>query len=242
MNPTGRQNILIQVIPAAKRHFSDIGWLKTYWLFSFDDYYDPSNVEFGALRVFNDDRISPGRGFPSHTHREMEIVTIMLEGELTHQDSGGHQALIREGDVQRMSAGTGITHSEFNRGRDPVHLYQIWIRPRTKGAGPSYDQRSFGRSKWRNALLPLASGRALDGALGMNTDSTIFRTELDRGRTLDFETDPSRLTFVYLGRGELAIDGTTVGEGDQARISKAEKVRLEARSDSALVLIDIPPG
>jgi len=232
---------LIQVIPAAKRHFSDFGWLKTYWLFSFDDYYDPSNLEFGALRVFNDDRIAPGKGFPSHTHREMEIVTVMLEGELTHDDSGGHRAVIREGEVQRMSAGTGIRHSEFNRGRDPVHLYQIWIKPGKKGARPGYDQRTFKPSEWRNALLPLGSGRGLEG-LDMNTDSTILRSEVDRGRILDFETDVSRLTFVYLGKGKLEVNGTTVGEGDQARISNEGKIKLEAKSDSALILIDLPPG
>ncbi|OQW95695.1 MAG: hypothetical protein BWK77_07025 [Verrucomicrobia bacterium A1] len=118
---------MTQVIRAAQRHFSDFGWLKTFWLFSFSDYYDPENVQFGTLRVFNDDVVAPGTGFPAHPHQEMEIITVVLEGEMTHEDSMGNQAVIRAGDVQRMSAGTGLTHSEFNLADKPVHFYQVWV-------------------------------------------------------------------------------------------------------------------
>ena len=124
---------MIQVITATERHFSDFGWLKTYWLFSFADYYDPGNIQFGALRVFNDDVVEPGAGFPTHPHEEMEIITLVQSGEITHEDSMGNRAVMRAGEVQRMSAGTGLTHSEFNLGREPVHFFQVWILP-DKGA------------------------------------------------------------------------------------------------------------
>ena len=120
---------MIEIVKAGARHLSDFGWLKTYWLFSFSDYYDPRNIQFGALRVFNDDVVQPGTGFPTHPHEEMEIVTIVLDGEMTHQDSMGNKTVIRTGDVQRMSAGTGLTHSEYNLADRPVHFYQIWIFP-----------------------------------------------------------------------------------------------------------------
>lgn len=129
---------MIKIIPKGKRHFSDFGWLKTYWLFSFSDYFDPDNTRFGALRVFNDDIVAPGTGFPTHPHREMEIITIVLEGEITHKDSMGNKMVIRAGDVQRMSAGTGIIHSEFNLGDEPVHFYQIWIYPDEAELQPGY--------------------------------------------------------------------------------------------------------
>ena len=128
-----RVTLMIKTIRADERHFSDYGWLKTYWLFSFDTYHDPANLNHGALRVFNDDVVKPGTGFPTHSHREMEIITTVLSGEVTHEDSLGNRAVIRPGDVQRMTAGTGIAHSEYNRGSGPVHFYQIWIFPDERG-------------------------------------------------------------------------------------------------------------
>ena len=134
---------MIEIIKADRRHFSDFGWLKTYWLFSFSGYFDPQNIQFGALRVFNDDVVDPGTGFPTHPHEEMEIVTIVLEGEMTHADSMGNKAKIEAGDVQRMSAGAGLAHSEFNLAEKPVHFYQIWMFPDKAGLTPSYDQRHY---------------------------------------------------------------------------------------------------
>ena len=170
---------MIDIINAAERHFSDFGWLKTYWLFSFSNYYDPQNIQFGALRVFNDDVVEPGTGFPTHPHEEMEIITIVLEGEMTHQDSMGNKAVIKAGDVQRMSAGTGLTHSEFNLADKPVHFYQIWIFPDKAGLNPTYDQNSYEASDWKNRLLPVASGQDIQGAVTFHTDATIYRCALE---------------------------------------------------------------
>ena len=128
---------MIQTVSAEQRHFSDFDWLKTYWLFSFSDYYDPANIQFGALRVYNDDVVAPGTGFPTHPHREMEIITLVLDGEMTHADSMGNRTVIGPGDVQRMSAGTGLTHSEFNLAAAPVHFHQIWIYPDQRGLAPT---------------------------------------------------------------------------------------------------------
>ena len=152
---------MIQVIRADERHFTDFDWLKTYWLFSFSEYYDPTNIQFGALRVFNDDVVAPHTGFGTHPHEEMEIITIVLDGEVTHEDSLGTKAVMRAGDVQRMSAGTGIHHSEFNLGEVPAHFYQIWIYPDTSGLPPSYDQKSFAGTVWTNRLVPVASGQGV---------------------------------------------------------------------------------
>src|SRR5210317_1860784 len=147
---------MIEIIKADERHFSDFGWLKTYWLFSFSNYFDPHNIQFGALRVFNDDVVEPGTGFPTHPHEEMEIVTVVLDGEITHEDSMGNKSVIRKGDVQRMSAGTGLTHSEFNLADKPVHFYQIWILPDQRGLSPSYDQKRFDTGLVKNRVYPVA--------------------------------------------------------------------------------------
>jgi hypothetical protein len=154
---------MIHTIRSTQRHFSDYHWLQTYWLFSFSDYFDPDNIQFGALRVFNDDVVQPGTGFPTHPHREMEIITLVLEGEMTHQDSMGNRAVIQAGDVQRMSVGTGLTHSEFNLAETPVHFYQIWILPDIPQLKPSYDPKQFDPSGWQNRLLPVASGQGIPG-------------------------------------------------------------------------------
>ncbi|MHB1295351.1 MAG: pirin family protein [Anaerolineae bacterium] len=233
---------MLQIIPAAERHFSDAGWLKTHWLFSFSDYFDPDNVQFGALRVFNDDVVSGGGGFPSHRHREMEIVTLVLSGELTHRDSSGGQGVIRPGEVQRMSAGTGVTHSEMNAGSEPVRLFQIWLVPDLPGLEPSYDQRRFEPAQWRNRLLAVASGQGAEGAVLFHTAATIYRAELDPGAVVEHTTDAERHVFVYNYAGRTAVDGAVLGPGDQARITQVARLRLEAREPSALVLIDAPPA
>ncbi|HUU26404.1 MAG TPA: pirin family protein [archaeon] len=231
---------MIKIIRANERHFSDFGWLKTYWLFSFSSYYDPDNIQFGALRVFNDDLVGPGTGFPNHPHREMEIVTVVLDGEITHQDSMGNKAVIREGDVQRMSAGTGLTHSEYNLAHKPVHFYQIWIYPDVKGLKPSYDQKSFIPSSWKNRLLPVASGRELPDVVRFHTDATIYRADLDPQRQIELETDESRRIFIYLTDGDLKISDKRLKSKDQARIDPEESLILKACSTTSMVLIDVP--
>ena len=231
----------MRIIKAGERHYEDFGWLRTNWLFSFADYYDPMNIQFGALRVFNDDTVMPGMGFPTHPHREMEIVTIVLTGEITHADSMGNKATIKAGDVQRMSAGTGLTHSEFNLGREPAHFYQIWILPDRAGLRPGYDQREFNSGARSNRLLPVASGQDFPGAVTIHTDATIYLSNIDAGRIITFNTEPSRRIFVYVTSGEVGANEANLSKGDQARIDPdSPAIRLRAYRDAGLVLIDVP--
>jgi quercetin 2,3-dioxygenase len=231
---------MIQIVRANQRHFSDLGWLQTYWLFSFSGYYDPQNIQFGALRVFNDDVVSPGMGFPTHPHREMEIITIPLSGELTHEDSVGNRMIIKAGDVQRMSAGTGLTHSEFNLGDTPCHFYQIWIFPDTEGLKPIYDQESFSPRDWHNKLLPVASGQGLSNAVTFHTDATIYRADLDPGQVINLPTNDSRRIFIYVTEGNLQADHVRLDREDQARIEPEGDLTLQAHASTSLIVIDVP--
>ena len=233
---------MIQTIKADERHFSDFGWLKTYWLFSFDNYYDPANVQFGSLRVFNDDIVAAQSGFPTHPHREMEIITTVLEGEVTHKDSMGNHTVIRAGEVQRMSAGTGITHSEYNLGDGPVHLYQIWILPGERRLEPSYDQKHFAAQARRNQLLPVASGQGLPGAVTMNTDATIYMADFDAGHATDYDLADGRGAFIYVTGGELQINDARLAAKEQARIEGEQLLRLTADEKASFILIDVPLG
>lgn len=232
---------MIQVIPADQRHFSDMGWLQTYWLFSFSNYYDPKNVQHGALRVFNDDVVAPNTGFPTHPHEEMEIVSIVLEGELAHKDSMGNEGVIKAGDVQRMSAGTGLTHSEYNPSDTPVHFYQIWIQPDVNGLAPSYDQKNFDPSAWQNRLCPLASGQSMEGAVTFHTDATIYRAALDTGKTIDFEMASDRKIFIYQMAGRLLVNGNELNKNDQARFQNESHLKLSTERHADFILIDARP-
>lgn len=231
---------MIDIIKADQRHFSDFGWLQTYWLFSFSSYYDPQNIRFGALRVFNDDVVNPGTGFPTHPHEEMEIVTIVLDGEMTHQDSMGNKTVIKAGDVQRMSAGTGLTHSEFNLAEDPVHFYQIWILPDQKGLEPTYDQKNYAAKEWKNRPLPVASGQNIKNTVTFHTAATIYRCNLEAGKEVGHPVDAGRGIFIYLTRGKITVNGETLKREDQARIDGEESLLLKAQQDSDLILIDLP--
>jgi redox-sensitive bicupin YhaK (pirin superfamily) len=231
---------MIHFIRETERHFSDFGWLKTYWLFSFSRYYDPENIQFGALRVFNDDVVEPGTGFPTHPHEEMEIITIPLNGELTHEDSMGNKTVIRAGEVQRMSAGTGLTHSEFNLGNEPCHFYQIWIYPDVKGLEPTYDQREFDPSSWRNSLIPVASGQGVSNVVTFHTNATIYRSDLEPGKSIEFESADSRRIFVYVTEGEIRLNEESLNKCDQARLDEVDRIVISAKESSSLILIDVP--
>jgi redox-sensitive bicupin YhaK (pirin superfamily) len=230
---------MIKIIPAGKRHFSDFGWLKTYWLFSFSDYYDPGNMQFGALRVFNDDVVEPHSGFPAHAHQNMEIITLILDGEITHEDSVGNRAVIASNEVQRMSAGAGITHSEINLSEKAVHFYQIWIYPAKQGLDPGYEQKKFSPSLWKNCLCPLASGHGIPTAVHLNADAAVYRATLDQAKTVRFQSNPSRRIFIYMKEGALDINGTKVLAHGQARISEEPSLVIKAVRNSDFVLIDI---
>ena len=231
---------MIDIIKAEERHFSDFGWLKTYWLFSFSNYFDPHNIQLGALRVFNDDVVDPGTGFPTHPHEEMEIITIVLEGEMIHQDSMGNKAAIKAGDVQRMSAGTGLTHSEFNLGDKPVNFYQIWIFPDKAGLNPTYDQKNYDIAEWKNRLFPVASGQNIQGAVTFHTDATIYRCALEAGKTVTHKATSGRRIFVYLTEGQIEANNETLRDKDQARIDIDEPLIIKAQQQSELILIDVP--
>ncbi|HBA82612.1 MAG TPA: pirin family protein [Verrucomicrobia bacterium] len=231
---------MIEIIPAKRRHFSDYGWLKTYWLFSFSDYFDAHNTNLGALRVFNDDVVEPGTGFNSHKHDEMEIVTIVLEGAIVHKDSMGNETIIRSGDVQCMSAGTGITHSEYNQAGAPVHFYQIWIIPDETGLAPSYQQKTFDPAQWKNRLLPVASGQGFPDAAVLHTDAAIYRATLDEGVSVTHTAEHGRKVFLYLTEGHVTVNSRLLHENDQARLQVEEPLILSARKDSELILIDVP--
>ena len=231
---------MIDIIKADRRHFSDFHWLKTYWLFSFSDYFDPHNIQFGALRVFNDDVVEPGKGFPTHPHNEMEIITIVLDGEMTHEDRMGNKTVIRCGDVQRMSAGTGLTHSEFNLAEKPVHFYQIWIFPDQAKLTPSYDQRNFKPEQWKNCLLPVASGQNISNAVTFFTDATIYRSTLDAGKKVSFEKTAGRRIFIYLTSGQLSVNDSSLTAHDQARIDEDIPLVIKAKKSSEFILIDVP--
>ena len=228
------------IIPADERHFTDMGWLQTYWLFSFSNYYDPANVGHGKLRVFNDDVVRSGTGFPTHPHAEMEIVTIVLKGEISHRDSMGNGGVIGAGEVQRMSAGTGLTHSEYNEADGDLHFYQIWILPDQAGLTPAYEQKKFAETEFTNVLFPLASGQGKDGAVSFHTDATIYRSQLAAGRQLVHETSPDRKLFVYLTSGTLRANGQTLSARDQARLDGVESLELAADRDADFILIDAP--
>ena len=231
---------MIKIIRARDRRYSDFCWLKTHWLFSFSDYYDPDNIQFGALRVFNDDIVAPGTGFPTHPHREMEIVTIVLDGEMTHADSMGNETVIRAGDVQRMSAGTGLTHSEFNLAGKDVHFYQIWIYPDRAGLKPSYDQRSFADVPRENRILPVASGQGIPDTVTFHTDATIYTGDFRQGHAATFDPGDNRRVFLYVTEGRLGVEDAELGRGDQARIEPTHPLALEALGDTRFVLIDVP--
>ena len=231
---------MIQRIPASDRFLADHGWLKSHHLFSFNSYHDPANIRFGTLRVFNDDIIEPHTGFDTHPHSDMEIVSILQAGELTHADSMGNSQKLGELDVQTISAGTGITHSEHSRSDQPTHFYQIWIFTDKKGIEPCYQHKTFKKDLRKNVLLPVASGRGLFGALPINSPATVFLSELEKDKRIGISPDETRKMFIYVSNGEIRLNGETFYKNDQARIQKEEKLIIEAVEDSSFVLIDIP--
>ncbi|MCG3159563.1 MAG: Quercetin 2,3-dioxygenase [Acidobacteria bacterium] len=231
----------MQVIKAKDRFHLESDWLSAYWLFSFDRYYDPNNVTFGPLRVFNHDTVKDGAGFPTHPHREMEIVTYVLEGALRHKDSTGGAGLIRAGEVQRMTAGTGVAHSEFNASeKDAVRLLQMWVLPERAGLAPSYEQKQFTSEQRTGALLPIASGQDAPGAVKVHQDVTFYVSRLRAGDSVEHELKPGRRAFFYVIDGEVALNGEKLSAGDQARITDVTKLEIAGDHQSEIILIDLP--
>jgi redox-sensitive bicupin YhaK (pirin superfamily) len=240
MSGKGEQ-IMIEKIRAADRYHLESDWLSAYWLFSFDRYYDPRNVQFGPLRVFNHDTVQPAAGFPTHPHREMEIITYVLDGELTHKDSTGGRGVIRPGEVQRMTAGTGVAHSEINTSKtNPVRLLQIWVQPEQQGLTPSYEQRQFAPADRLGRLLPIASGNGNGEAVKIHQDTTFYVSTVRPGDDLKQLLGPGRRAFLYLIEGEIRLNGESFETGDQARLTGVEELRIEGVRQSEIILIDLP--
>ncbi|HEX4951706.1 MAG TPA: pirin family protein [Blastocatellia bacterium] len=232
---------MIQKIAAQDRYHLESDWLSAYWLFSFDRYYNPNNMAFGPLRVFNHDTIKGGAGFPTHPHREMEIVTYVLQGALAHQDSMGGKGLIRPGEVQRMTAGTGVAHSEFNASEtDVTKLLQMWVLPERAGLTPSYEQKQFTAEERTGKLLPIASGQDYPGAVKVHQDVTFYVSRLQASDTVAHSFTGTRRVFLYVIEGAVKINGEPFNAGDQARLVNEPSLALEATTDSEIILIDLP--
>jgi quercetin 2,3-dioxygenase len=234
---------MINVITSEQRYHADFGWLDTRWHFSFGDYYDHRNTNWGPLRVFNDDIVHGGGGFPSHPHRDMEIITYMIDGELRHTDSIGNSDVLRGGEVQVMSAGTGIMHSEFNNSKTtPLRLLQIWIEPRTRGAKPRWEQRQFKPQQRVNTLFPVVSpGGNVPGTLAIDQDAVVYVSSLTAGQQVAHETSHSaRHAYLFIINGQVTLNGRTLHAGDQARIRDESNLEIRAEKDSELILLDLP--
>jgi redox-sensitive bicupin YhaK (pirin superfamily) len=231
---------MITLRPAGRRGHFNHGWLDTYHTFSFASYYDPQQMGFRSLRVINEDRVAPGRGFGTHSHSDMEILTYVLEGELAHRDSMGNGSVIRPGDVQRMSAGTGIAHSEFNPSEtEPVHFLQIWIIPDRRGIEPSYEQRSFPVEERSGRLLAIAAGDGRDGAVKMEQDVVIYSTILGPGGSAAHDLADGRHAWVQVVRGSVTIDGQVLQAGDGAALSDEPRIEITGVDDAEVLLFDL---
>lgn len=230
---------MIQKIHASHRHLATHSWLSTYHLFSFADYFDPENMNFGALRVFNDDTIDAHNGFGQHGHRDMEIVTIVLTGELTHTDSIGNSGIIKTGEVQYMSAGTGVMHSEVNNSDEQVHLYQIWIQPKKKHLIPNYGQKDFSKDFKKNTLVPVVSDKVVGDAIQIQADATIYLCELENGKEIDYTLDNNRGLFIYIQTGSIIINGEEFAVGDQARITGEKALKIKGKIATKFIAIDV---
>ncbi len=231
---------MIQIRRSADRGHVQHGWLDTFHTFSFDTYYDPAHTNFRALRVINEDRLAAGAGFPTHPHRDMEIITYVLEGALEHKDSLGNGSVIRPGDGQRMSAGTGIRHSEANASKtDPVHLLQIWILPKNKGIGPGYEQKSFAPEEKRGRLRLIADRDGRDGAVTVHQDVALYASVLAPGQQVEHRLAPSRHAWLQVARGAVSLNGQKLDQGDGAAVSEEEELAIRAEKDAEVLLFDL---
>jgi redox-sensitive bicupin YhaK (pirin superfamily) len=231
---------MLSIRKAAERGRADFGWLDSRHTFSFGEYHDPRHMGFGPLRVINDDRVIAGAGFPTHGHRDMEIISYVLEGALAHKDSIGTGSVIRPGEVQRMSAGTGIRHSEFNASQsEPVHFLQIWIIPERQGLQPSYEQKAFGEEDKRGKLRLVGSRDGREGSLTIHRDVDLYASVIENGTTVRHGLAPVRIGWVQVARGAVSLGGRTLGEGDGAAIDGGDIEITGAANESEILLFDM---
>jgi quercetin 2,3-dioxygenase len=231
---------MIQIHKSSERGHADHGWLDSRFSFSFAEYFDPEHVQFRTLRVMNDDHIAGGGGFPTHPHRDMEIVTYVLKGALEHKDSMGNGSVIRPGDVQYMSAGTGVAHSEFNASeKETVHLYQIWMFPDKKNYAPSYDQKHFSEDEKRGKLRLVVSPDGRHGSVKIRQDNELYATVLGPGETVKHDIKADRYAYVQVARGSVTLNGRELGTGDGAAISEEQSLQLTGVKDAEVLLFDL---
>jgi hypothetical protein len=231
---------MITIRKSEERGHFDFGWLDTYHTFSFDQYYDPAHMHFRSLRVINEDRVAPGKGFPTHSHRDMEIITYILSGALEHRDSMGNGSVIRPGDVQRMSAGNGVAHSEFNPSQtEPVHLLQIWIMPRAPDLPSSYEQKYFSEEGRRGRLRLVASEAGRDGSVIIQQDARVYAGILAPDSAIEHTLSDNRHAWIQIARGTLNVNGHDLRQGDGAAISNESSLKLVSAGEAELLLFDL---
>ncbi|WP_064091813.1 pirin family protein [Rossellomorea aquimaris] len=234
---------MIKLYPGDERYQADHGWLKSWFSFSFAEYFDANNLNFGPMRVLNDDIIAPKKGFGAHPHRDMEIVSIVLNGQLKHEDNTGEKAVTTYGGIQRMTAGTGVVHSEVNPSVDEeVNLLQMWFLPEEKGLTPSYEKTEFDVSQLKNQLLPVVSKRYANGdaVANIHQDLTIYLSELDSNKTFEYEQEQGRNIFFFVLEGSVMINEVTLNRRDSARISDTTKLHIKGIENCRFMLIDLP--
>lgn len=234
---------MIQIIKEQQQYKEEHDWLTTYHHFSFAEYYDPENVNFGPLRVFNDDVIQPGTGFDLHEHRDMEIVTYVIDGELEHKDNLGNHGVIRPGEIQRMSAGTGVFHSEFNHSKEkPLRLLQMWVFSDTKGLQPSWEQKQYSKNDRKNKLLPVIGPKRLNQnhRLGISQDVTFYISNLEKNSDLGYKPLSGRISYLFVIDGKITVNGKDLYTRDAARIENEEVLSIKAHKDTEIILIDLP--
>jgi len=230
-----------QIRRSNERGQADHGWLKSQHSFSFAGYFDDEHVQFGALRVINEDRVEPGRGFGAHPHRDMEIISYVLDGELAHRDSMGNGSVIRPGDVQRMSAGTGVQHSEHNPSATrPVHFLQIWIHPDRAGVAPGYEQKHFAAGEKRGRLRLVASGDGADGSVTVHQDARLYAGLFEGDESAKLDVDAGRRLYVHVVRGELDVQGTRLAAGDALKLTDATRLEIRNGRDAEVLVFDLP--
>jgi hypothetical protein len=224
-----------------ERGYADHGWLKSYHTFSFADYFDPEHVEFGPLRVINEDRVQPGAGFGTHGHRDMEIISYVLAGELAHKDSMGNGSTIRPGDVQRMSAGSGVRHSEFNpSATDGLHFLQIWIQPNVRGIEPGYEEKRFSTEQKRGRLCLIASPDRAEGSVLIHQDARVYVGLFDGDETARLDVQQGRRIYVHVARGRLQANGIELAGGDALQLTDTNTVTIRGGRDAELLVFDLP--
>ncbi len=236
----GAPKPMITVRKSEDRGHFDFGWLDTYHTFSFDQYYDPAHMHFRTLRVINEDRVQASQGFPTHSHRDMEIITYILSGALEHRDSMGNGSVIRPGDVQRMSAGTGVSHSEFNPSdTDAVHLLQIWILPESQGLPPSYEEKHFSDESRHGGLRLIATPDGRDGSVTINQDAQIYATILDAGQSVVHSFKENRSAWLQVARGTIRLQEVELKQGDGAAVHNESEITVIAHDQAEFLLFDL---